>query len=382
LVFSTSLLTAVDAQSRFTRFELPLNVSVEIPENWWLLTGDINTTIQAAGEAATKLANIPIPKGNTVNLLRANSMPRTTYASIAINVNDSDIAPSEVRALSKSDFKEFERYMAETMKKVLPMQNLEFLESMGLESRIISGHVALVFNYRRSGPQGPVIVSTTRLFFGDKELSFNLAHRESEAPLWGVIVEYIKQSIKVSGNNMFQTKTGETDFTVYRDAKYAFSFHYPRSWAPVESTLKITRFKAVSEAGNGAEDVSINAVEDVNAKGLTPWEHIAFISKNPRLLLSEMRKSIPSAQLVSHGRAKLSNQDAFYIIVDFNYEAAGYLLEYRMIQYQTGRDGVFYTITMRAPRSEWKENVVIFKNLAARFILHPAGLKHKADKQD
>jgi len=197
ILAGTLLLSTASAQSRFTRFELPLQVSVEVPQNWWLLSGDINTTIEAAGEAATKLAGFDLPAGKKVNLLRANSMPRSTYASIAVNATDSDISPDEIRAASKSDLKELEQMMAEMMEKGLAVQNLQFLESLGLERRIVSGYVAIVFSYRRTGPNGPVTVSMTRLFVGSKEISFNLSFREAEGQLWKPVIEYMKQSIKV-----------------------------------------------------------------------------------------------------------------------------------------------------------------------------------------
>lgn len=173
----------------------------------------------------------------------------------------------------------------------------------------------------------------------------------------------------------------ETDFTVYRDSKYEFSFHYLKTWSPVESTHSMTRFKAVSNYGNGAEDVSINVVEEPNSKGQSPEEHIRFIRKNPQLIVDQLRRNMPSATLVSHGDTKLSNQDAFYVVIDFEYAAAGYSLEYRMIQYQTGRDGVFYTITMRAPKSEWRRNEMIFRHFAARFILHPKVLSKYTEQK-
>ena len=93
LLLACCLVTPAVAQSRFTRIELPLQVSIEVPQNWWILSGDLNTTIEAGGEAAVKLAGLELPPGKMVNLFRANSMPKTTYASIAVNATDSDVPP-------------------------------------------------------------------------------------------------------------------------------------------------------------------------------------------------------------------------------------------------------------------------------------------------
>jgi hypothetical protein len=197
LLFVCCFATPVVAQSRFTRIELPLQVSIEVPQNWWVLSGDLNTTIEAGGEAAVKLAGLELPPGKRVNLFRANSMPKTTYASIAVNASDSDVQPEIIQNATKAELKELEGAMAEMMTKTIAVQNLQFLGSLGLDRKMISGQVATVWRYRRSGPNGPVLVTMHRLFIGKKEISFNLSYRETESMLWKPVVEYMSQSIRI-----------------------------------------------------------------------------------------------------------------------------------------------------------------------------------------
>ena len=194
LLFSCCLAIPSIAQSRFVRVELPLQVSVEVPQNWWVLSGDLNATVEAGGEAAVKLAGLELPPGRTVNLFRANSMPRSTYASIAVNSKDSDVPPEIIKDATEAELKELEDATVETMKKMTVVQ---FLGSLGLERATISGHIATVFRYRRNGPDGPVVVSMHRLFIGKKEISFNFSYREAEGILWKPIIEYMSQSIRV-----------------------------------------------------------------------------------------------------------------------------------------------------------------------------------------
>ena len=197
LLACASLFSTASAQSRFTRFELPQQVSVEVPQNWLLLSGDIKTTVEVAGEAAIKLAGLDFPAEKNVNLLSARSMPKSTYASIIVHATDSEIAPDEIRLASKSDLKEFELALSDVIRKSLPVQKLQFIESLGLERKIVSGHVAIVFDYRRTSPTGPVTVSLTRLFIGSKEITFILSFKDDEGQLWMPVIEYMKQSIKV-----------------------------------------------------------------------------------------------------------------------------------------------------------------------------------------
>ena len=193
-----SFATALPLQdSKFARLKLPLGVSVEIPKNWWLLSGDLNTNIETMSEAAMNLSGIELPKGKRVNLLRANSMPRTTYAAIAVNASDSEVNPNDLKNASEKEISEFAP-TAKEMEDGLSTQNMKILDFYRVRRDFVGKHPALVIEYKRSGPQGPVIVQMTRLFLGAKEVSLNLSYRESEGQLWKPIIQYIRKSFAVT----------------------------------------------------------------------------------------------------------------------------------------------------------------------------------------
>lgn len=198
--FTISLVLAASPsaaqESNFAQLRLPLGVSVEVPQNWRVISGDANRTIQSLGEAALNLAGLQLPRGR-VNLFRANSMPRTTYAGIAINAMDTDISAEELRSATNAEIRELTPLMRDELRRLLPHTNMELLEFSDVRRESVSGHPALVIEYKRSGPQGPVIVQMTRLVVGDKEISLNLSYRESEAVLWKPIVTYIRSTLKV-----------------------------------------------------------------------------------------------------------------------------------------------------------------------------------------
>jgi hypothetical protein len=184
--------------SRFTKLSLPLGVSVEVPKNWWLLNGDYNSSIETAAEAAMNLAGFPLPDGKKVNLFRANSMPRTTYAAIAINASDSELSVAELAAASDADIAALTKDFKEVMQSVFAEQKLKLLDYDPVRKVVINGHPALSITYRRSGPQGPVCVKQTRLVFGKKEIGLTLSYRESEAAIWKPIIGYIEKSLRVT----------------------------------------------------------------------------------------------------------------------------------------------------------------------------------------
>lgn len=183
--------------SRFAKLKLPLGVSVEVPKNWWLLDGDINTNIETMAEAAMNLSGVELPKGKKVNLFRANSMPKTTYAAIAINAIDSEVDPNNLKNASEKELREFAPTLSE-LQQAFSRQNMQIIEFYPVRREFVGKHPALIIEYKRSGPQGPVIVQMTRLFLGDKEISLNLSYRESEGQLWKPIIQYMRKSLTVA----------------------------------------------------------------------------------------------------------------------------------------------------------------------------------------
>lgn len=145
--------SSIQPNSKFTKLNLPLGVSVEVPKNWWILGDEINSTIETSAEAALNLANIELPVGKKVNLFRANSVPRTTYAAIAINASDLEIAPTVLRNASQQDIREFKPMMKDTMRESLSAGNLELLDFYDLRREFVGNHPALVIEYKRSGTQ-------------------------------------------------------------------------------------------------------------------------------------------------------------------------------------------------------------------------------------
>jgi len=124
-------------------------------------------------------------------------MPRTTYAAIAINATDSEMNPNDLKNASEKEISGFAP-TAKEMQEALSSQNMEILDFYRVRREFVGKHPALVIEYKRSGPQGPVIVQMTRLFLGEKEVSLNLSYRESEGQLWKPIIQYIRKSLTVT----------------------------------------------------------------------------------------------------------------------------------------------------------------------------------------
>jgi len=184
--------------SKFAKLKLPLGVSVEVPKNWWILDSDSNSTIETAAEAAMNLSGIEIPKGKQITLFRANSMPRTTYAGIAIKVSESELDARILKNASIHEINQLSPEVKQMTQETLSAVDLELIEFYGVRREFVGSHPALVIEYKRSGQKGAVIVQITRLFLRGKEIVLDLSYRESEARIWKPIALYIRKSLSVA----------------------------------------------------------------------------------------------------------------------------------------------------------------------------------------
>jgi hypothetical protein len=187
--------------SRFALIKLPLGISIEVPKNWLVIDGELNTTIETGGEAIYRLTGMELPTSQKVNLFRANSSPPTTYASIAINVTNSDISPAELIEADEAEIREITPFMHKILDQGLATQNYHIIQFDTIVREIVDGHPALAISYIRSGQNGPVAVQMTRIFAGNKEISLNLSYRLSEIQLWKPIVDYMKATFQINWPN-------------------------------------------------------------------------------------------------------------------------------------------------------------------------------------
>lgn len=195
LVFPATIL----AESNFVPVKLPRGIQLQVPKGWWLLGKDHNRLIETSAEAAMDLSGIWLPDSQSTNLIAANSMPRTTYAAVRVDsTTPPSVAPREVTAATSADLKELGDETRANFEKILPLQGNRLLQFIGVRKDRISGYPAIVTEYRRSGPKGPVVVQINQIYTESQEIRINLSYRESEAALWKPVVAKIRQSVTIT----------------------------------------------------------------------------------------------------------------------------------------------------------------------------------------
>lgn len=190
--------TYAQSGSNFAPVTLPRDIELQIPKGWWLLSADHNRLIQTSVEAAMDLSGIGLPDGQEINLIAANSMPRSTYAAVRVDSTiPPSVAPSAFASITAADILELQTEMRQNLQKLLPLQGSQLIEFLGSRIEKISGHPAIVTEYRRTGPKGTVFVQINQVFTSNQEIRINLSYRESEVALWKPVVGKIRQSIVI-----------------------------------------------------------------------------------------------------------------------------------------------------------------------------------------
>ena len=187
--------TSTGRPSNFVTFKLPRGVELEMPKGWRLLGSEHLRVIATSVEAASDLSGIPLPENQKITLIAANSMPATTYAAIRIN----SVTPASMTRAdlirTPAEVAEIGREFEAILQKNLGVQGLQLLEFLGARIDKLSGHPVLVFEYRRSGPNGPVWVQLTRVVTERQEVEINLSYRENEVAIWKPVIAKVRQSI-------------------------------------------------------------------------------------------------------------------------------------------------------------------------------------------
>ena len=188
----------IAAASNFVAVKLPRGVELQLPKGWWLLTAAHNQLIDMSAEAAMNLSGIGAAEGADVNLIAANSMPRTTYAAVRVDsITPVSASPSEISNLTSAAMQAFQTEIHSNLQKLMPQQGNQLITFFGVRRVTISGYPTLITEYRRSGPKGPVIVSIVQIFTPSQDLRINLSYRESEQAIWKPVIGKIYQSIVI-----------------------------------------------------------------------------------------------------------------------------------------------------------------------------------------
>ena len=198
-VILTTTATVTAAESLFVTVKLPHGFTVDIPKNWWIIGKDLQRNLDTSVQAVMDLTKVDVGEGSEANLIAANSMPKSTYASVRVDVSTpADENPSTIQQLTPGELSALGQETLPGLRKVADLQGNTVLAFYGVTKGDVGGHPSLSTRWKRSGQQGAVIVEILQVFLPKKTFRVNLAYRESEQVIWKPIIQRIKASIAIS----------------------------------------------------------------------------------------------------------------------------------------------------------------------------------------
>ena len=188
------------AQSNFFhRLELANEISIEIPNQWEVLSHQRKEQIRDAASEIIDNAGIAKDNGEKQCLLAVNAIPEPTGAMIRVSV----ISPPDY---TQADLAEATSDDLELVRVELQNMSMKLAASTGLRKfkyqpvcvEKINGCLALVIAYVRPSIIGPSpwMVKQYKIPRKDLLIEITLSHRKSDQNIWLPILDRVLKSVK------------------------------------------------------------------------------------------------------------------------------------------------------------------------------------------
>jgi len=201
VIFALNLVMAdsiASASTNFVEISLPNNVSIEIPRNWILLSGNQRITLDAAVESKLDLsglehdvstlpfaANLYDDGGNTIGMVNVRYYPNL------------DITQTEVSASTAEDVIALDDLLKKQMLDSVRAMKITVTSWRGTRLKENNGIAAFVTEYWRTALNGggQFIVRLIRVYASDQSFTLTVSYRESAQTLVGPITDRIIDSL-------------------------------------------------------------------------------------------------------------------------------------------------------------------------------------------
>jgi hypothetical protein len=187
-------------KSNFLTMKLPNGVSIDIPRNWQVATGDERITIDTTVESQLDLSNLPKA---TSDLGFVAGYFDDAGDKAKINVRyypDTKVTQDTVRHASPEGIAKFDDGLREGAAMGFKGSGGTILHWGGTRKQIFGSRTALVTEYRRSpisGEQGPFHVRLIRIVDGSKSFTLTVSYNELYKVVFKPTCDRIVSSLKI-----------------------------------------------------------------------------------------------------------------------------------------------------------------------------------------
>lgn len=190
------------ATDNFARVKLPKGVSIEIPKNWVVLSGNQRITLDSAVESVLDLSGIKqegseLPfaanyyddKGNTLGIMNVRYYPQL------------DLTQADAQSANAQDVRELDAALKESMIPSMKAFNMTVTSWAGTQKSVINGITVFLTEYQRKSlkESGEFRVRLVRVLAADKSFTVTVSYHEAASFLLKPITDRIINSLSLEG---------------------------------------------------------------------------------------------------------------------------------------------------------------------------------------
>lgn len=190
------------ATDNFARVKLPKGVSIEIPKNWVVLSGNQRITLDSAVESGLDLSGIKqegseLPfaanyyddKGNTLGIMNVRYYPQL------------ELTQADAQSANAQDVRELDAALKENMIPSMKAFNMTVTSWAGTQKSVINGITVFLTEYQRKSLKGSggFRVRLVRVLAADKSFTVTVSYHEAASFLLKPITDRIINSLSLEG---------------------------------------------------------------------------------------------------------------------------------------------------------------------------------------
>jgi len=191
-----------EATDNFARVKLPKGISIDLPKNWVVLSGNQRITLDSAVESGLDLSGIKqegseLPfaanyyddKGNTLGIMNVRYYPQL------------ELTQADAQAANAQDVRELDAALKENIISSMKAFNMTVTSWAGTKKTVINGITVFLTEYQRKSLKGSGVfrVRLVRVLAADKSFTVTVSYHESASFLLKPITDRIINSLSIEG---------------------------------------------------------------------------------------------------------------------------------------------------------------------------------------
>lgn len=188
----------LEASPYFTRHELGEGVSIEFPNDWYVLNRRLVGAIDEQGAIVQDVAGVPDDTPQTQNLIKVNSSERDPGAILSVNVDiPPSIPPSDFKGMTNSDLTDASGELRREFEKMARAGGFSLTKFHGAHLDNFGPYPAVVIEYERTGilKPGDFIVQINQIAMNDKTVRLTMSYRIADAFIWKARMARVRKSL-------------------------------------------------------------------------------------------------------------------------------------------------------------------------------------------